>query len=467
MVFSSTIFLCVFLPAVCLLNWLAPGIHAKNVLLVAASLLFYAFGNPSYVLLLLVSVLCNYTAGLYVSRSTGAGRAAMAAAVAVNLGILAFYKYLGFLAQNLNLLPGVELPVPQILLPVGISFFTFQGMSYVIDVYRDTSLRNRSFFQVLLYICLFPQLVAGPIVKYRDVAREIEARRCTLAEAAQGIRRFILGLTKKLLIADVMAEVVTVVFGLEAAQLDVRVAWLGALAYTLQIYFDFSGYSDMAIGLGWIFGFHFKENFDHPYTSDSIQMFWRRWHISLSSWFRDYLYIPLGGNRKGKLRTYLNKYIVFFCTGLWHGASWNYVLWGLWHGTFLVAEDTVLPVKRLKGRARWLGHLYTMLVVVLGFVLFRAADLRQAGIMFQAMFAGFRFTVESGAAWAQITDRLHLSALLLGAVASLPILSYGRKAADRYPLLEKLSYPAVLALYLVDLLHLSAASYVPFIYFQF
>ena len=347
MAFSSVVFLCVFLPVVCILNWLMPGIRCKNALLVVASLIFYAFGNPFYLLLLVGSVLCNYLAGLLVTHPRW-GRLFLALAVAVNLGALAFYKYLGFLVQNLNLLLGTALPVPAIVLPVGISFFTFQGLSYVIDVYRDHTLQNRSFFEVLLYICLFPQLVAGPIVKYRDIAAEIHTRRATLTDTARGVRRFILGLSKKLLLADTAAGIADTVFGLEAGSLDIRLAWLGAVAYTLQIYFDFSGYSDMAVGLGWIFGFHFKENFDHPYSAGSIKQFWRRWHISLSSWFRDYLYIPLGGNRKGRLRMYLNKLVVFFFTGLWHGANWTYVVWGLWHGVFLVAEDKLIPVERLR-----------------------------------------------------------------------------------------------------------------------
>ena len=302
MAFSSVVFVCFFLPAVCLLNWAMPGIRSKNALLTVASLIFYGFGDPFNLVLLLASVLCNYTAGLLVTGRRR--RLFLALAVAFNLGLLAFYKYLGFFAANLNALLGAQLPVPQITLPIGISFFTFQGLSYVIDVYREPDLQTSSFFDVLLYICLFPQLVAGPIVKYRDIAREIRVRRATLPETAQGLRRFVLGLSKKLLIADTMAGVADTVFGLDAAFLDIRLAWLGAVAYTLQIYFDFSGYSDMAIGMGWIFGFHFKENFDHPYASTSVKMFWRRWHISLSSWFRDYLYIPLGGNRRGRWRTY-------------------------------------------------------------------------------------------------------------------------------------------------------------------
>lgn len=466
MAFSSVVFLCVFLPVVCILNWLMPGIRCKNALLVVASLIFYAFGNPFYLLLLVGSVLCNYLAGLLVTHPRW-GRLFLALAVAVNLGALAFYKYLGFLVQNLNLLLGTALPVPAIVLPVGISFFAFQGLSYVIDVYRDRTLQNRSFFEVLLYICLFPQLVAGPIVKYRDIAAEIHTRRATLTDTAQGVRRFILGLSKKLLLADTAAGIADTVFGLEAGSLDIRLAWLGAVAYTLQIYFDFSGYSDMAVGLGWIFGFHFKENFDHPYSAGSIKQFWRRWHISLSSWFRDYLYIPLGGNRKGRLRMYLNKLVVFFFTGLWHGANWTYVVWGLWHGAFLVAEDKLIPVERLRRPFRWVGHLYTLLVVVVGFVFFRAADLQQAGLMIQNLFAGFSITAQSSAALAGLVDPYHLTALVLGCVGSLPVLEPLRKAAQSRPALEAASYPAALVLLALDLIHLSAATFVPFIYFQF
>ena len=328
MAFSSVIFVCAFLPAVCLLYWAVPGVRAKNALLIAASLVFYSFGNPFDLLVLLGSVLCSYLAGLLVTRPRPWGRVFLALAAAVDLGLLAFYKYLGFVVENINLLFGSEWQPPAVGLPLGISFFTFQGLSYVIDVYRDRRLQCRSFFDLLLYVCLFPRLVAGPILKYQDMAGEIRSRRCTLEGTAQGLRRFILGLTKKLLLSDTLAGLVDAVFALQPDQLDFRLAWLGAVGYALQIYFDFSGYSDMAIGLGWVFGFHFKENFDHPYAAASVKNFWRRWHISLSTWFRDYLYIPLGGNRKGRLRTYLNKLIVFFCTGLWHGASWTYVVGG-------------------------------------------------------------------------------------------------------------------------------------------
>ena len=466
MAFSSVIFVCVFLPAVCILNWAIPGVRGRNILLAAASLLFYAFGDPAHLLLLVGSVLFNYAAGLLAARPWRWSRLVLWAAVAGNLGVLAFYKYLGFLAENLSLLLGVSLPVPAVALPLGISFFTFQGLSYVIDVYRDKSLATRSFFDLLLYICLFPRLVAGPILKYQDVAGELHCRAVTLDGTARGVRRFILGLTKKLLLSDTAAGMVNAVFALEAGQLDFRLAWLGAVGYALQIYFDFSGYSDMAIGLGWIFGFHFKENFRYPYAAASVKEFWRRWHISLSTWFRDYLYIPLGGNRKGKARTYCNKLIVFFCTGLWHGASWTYVVWGLWHGAFLVAEDR-LPVSRLKKPLRWLGHVYTLLVVVLGFVFFRASSLGQAGAIIASMFTGFAVTAETTAALAGLADPLRLSVMAAGCVCALPLLDRVRAAAKAHPALEAPSYPAALLLFALDIVHLSAASFVPFIYFQF
>jgi len=482
MVFSSAFFLCLFLPLVCLLNRLMPSLRSKNGLLILASLVFYAFGNLGYVCLLLLSVSGNYLAGLHVSNKNRMGKVALFLAVAFNLGLLGVFKYLGFLAQNFNWLlmhtiGGSGIPVPAITLPVGISFFTFQGLSYVINVYYDERLRNRHFWDVLLYIALFPQLVAGPIVKYRDIAAEIQERTVTPADTAEGIRRFILGLTKKLLIADVVGEMASLVYALEGKQLDIRLAWLGAISYTLQIYFDFSGYSDMAIGLGRLFGFHFKENFQYPYAACSIKDFWRRWHISLSSWFRDYLYIPLGGNRKGTGRTYGNKLVVFFCTGFWHGANWTFILWGLWHGLFLIIEDIARANRGASGAQeaqgthlqplllRIVGHGYTLFVVILGFMLFRADSLQQAGLLLVNLFIGFARTLESTAALAQILDPLRLTTLVTGCLLCTPLLPWLRdKTGKRW---EGITYPAALTLFVLDLFHLSAASYVPFIYFQF
>lgn len=476
MVFSSVIFLFLFLPVVLGVYFLCPKQQAKNLWLIAASLLFYAFSGLWYVLLLLFSVLCNYIAGLFVSGR----KPVLYAAVAVNLGILGVFKYLGFLAQTVNHLPGVSVPVPSIVLPVGISFFTFQGLSYVIDVYRNEQLKSTKFSDVLLYISLFPQLVAGPIVRYEDVAHEVRSRSHTWENLARGLRRFIIGLSKKLLIADVCGSVVAQVYGADASILDSRAAWLGAVCYLMQIYFDFSGYSDMAIGLGLCFGFHFRENFNYPYISSSIKEFWRRWHISLSTWFREYLYIPLGGNRKGTAKTYRNKLIVFFFTGLWHGANWTFIVWGLWHGFFIVAEDLVAKLtgkdrhsRNSKRRAAGIAkHLYTLLVVLIGFVIFRADTMSQAVAMVAAMFSGVHATAQTGLLLAQCMTPLTLCALTAGVVFSTPVLPAILHRTDALTqnaqrAVRVLGGAVLLMLLVTDILHLSAASYVPFIYFQF
>ena len=332
MVFSSLVFLCIFLPVIFCLHSVMPSIKVKNALLIIASLIFYAFGEPVYVLLMIASAFLNYLCALLMGKANR--KAVLVIAVVINIGILCIFKYTGFLVTTVNSVLHTNINVPQITLPIGISFFTFQALSYVIDVYREQVGIQKNFFKVLLYISFFPQLIAGPIVKYRDIALEIDSRRVELREAAPGLRRFICGLAKKILIANTMAAVADNVFSQGFDTVNVVVAWIGAVAYAMQIYFDFSGYSDMAIGLGRMFGFHFKENFEHPYGSLTIKEFWRRWHISLSSWFKEYVYIPLGGNRKGKTRAGINKIIVFFLTGLWHGANWTFVVWGLFHGLF-------------------------------------------------------------------------------------------------------------------------------------
>ncbi len=470
MVFSSPAFLFAFLPAAFLLYRLIPGsgkasITAKNALLTLLSLIFYAFGEPVYVLLLLASVAVNYLCGLLLLRE-GHEKAVLAGTLIVNLGLLCVFKYAGFAAATLNGL-GLSLPVPEIALPVGISFFTFQGLSYVIDCYRDKTLISKSLLKLALYISFFPQLIAGPIVKYHDVSLQIDSRKTDPALTAQGIRRFIAGLSKKLLIANTVGRMADLAFGAGSA-LDIRSAWLGALCYCLQIYFDFSGYSDMAIGLGKMFGFHFQENFNYPFISSSIREFWRRWHISLSTWFRDYLYIPLGGNRKGKLRTQLNKCIVFFCTGLWHGASWNFVLWGLWHGAFIILEGLLPPPGKVR---RVLWRPLTLLVVLLGFVLFRAETLSQAGDIFVNMAAGFHFSIEGASLMRAMLTPMNLLALIAGCVFSLPVLPKVRELAAGESAgaaaLRAGSYICAGALFVLCVLHLSGAEFDPFIYFRF
>ncbi len=469
MVFSSPIFLFCFLPAAYIVYRLLPGIRSRNVWLALASLVFYSFGQPVYLPLLLLSVGMNYLFGRLLMSPAGRGRRwAAACAAAGNLLLLGAFKYLDFFAGTLNALLGLSLPLPGLTLPIGISFYTFQGLSYAIDVYRQPDSGTKSFGKLILYISFFPQLIAGPIIKYHDVARQIDGRQQTPELTLTGLRRFIAGFGKKLLLANTAGRVADEVFALGAGALDMRLAWLGAVCYTLQIYFDFSGYSDMAIGLGRMFGFTFQENFNLPYTAKSIKEFWRRWHISLSSWFRDYLYIPLGGSRKGKARTMLNKFIVFFSTGLWHGASWTFVLWGLWHGLFSALEDANAIPKRLHQAV--FAHVYTMLVVVLGFTLFRADSLAGAGLMLSQMFTGVRFTQAHTLTLIALLDPRTVFFLAAGVLlaAGLPQ-RLARKAAGLAPegVCRWAEAGVCAALFALCVLNLSSTSFNPFIYFQF
>ena len=432
MVFSSAVFLFFFLPLTFLTNRMLPGVRLKNAALILASLIFYAFGEPVYICIMLISVAVNYGLGLIAAKDGAAGKAGVWIAILFNLLMIGVFKYADFLVESLNALVDwfagsgntfFYIESPGISLPIGISFFTFQAMSYVIDVYREKEICQRSFFKILLYISFFPQLVAGPIVKFRDIEKELESRNCTNEETAMGIRRFVVGLAKKLLIANTMGQTADLIFAMPHGEINLLTAWLGAIAYALQIYYDFSGYSDMAIGLGKMFGFHFKENFMYPYSAASIQEFWRRWHISLSSWFRDYLYIPLGGNRKGPTRTAVNKFIVFFATGLWHGASWTFVAWGLIHGFFAVLEQSrFFLLKKLGGKTGLAaGRIYAMLVVVTAFVLFRAETFEQGFFIIGQMYGGFHFDAEAMALFfRQMTPDL-LAAMAAGILFSQPV----------------------------------------------
>lgn len=475
MVFSSAIFLFVFFPLVFGTYHLIPGMKAKNLLLAIASVIFYAFGNPAYTLLLLASVICNYAFGCILSGGFSRRRAALAAAVVLNVGFLCVFKYLDFFIENINAVTGLGLPLVGIALPVGISFYTFQGMSYVIDVYRDRQMGSRSFSKLLLYISFFPQLVAGPIIKFHDISPQLDSRVCTMEDTALGLRRFIVGLGKKLLIANTMGYTADAVFALGESDMNAALAWTGAICYTLQIYFDFSGYSDMALGLGRIFGLRFAENFRYPYAACGIRDFWKGWHISLTSWFREYLYIPLGGNRKGRLRTSLNKLIVFFTTGIWHGASWTFVIWGMWHGLLSVLEDMkIIPVDKWKGSllGRATGHVYTMLAVILGFVVFRADTLSQAWLVISNMFTGFTMTAQQQILTHQLCYPLFLFGMAGAFVLSLPVLPFFREKAEKSgqtgrKLFEGASFVLGACLFVLCLLNLSSATYNPFIYFRF
>lgn len=342
----------------------------------------------------------------------------------------------------------------------------FQALSYVVDVYREKVEADQSFLRILLYISFFPQLIAGPIIKYHDIAAQIDAREVHVDRICQGMRRFIVGLSKKVLLADTMAAAADYVFSLGRDELGMAAAWIGAVAYMFQIYYDFSGYSDMAVGMGRMFGFDFAENFRAPYAASSIQNFWRRWHISLTDWFREYLYIPLGGNRRGKTRTWMNRLTVFFCTGLWHGADWTYVLWGLYHGAFLTLE-TVFP--RLLERFRVLRHVYVLLVVCVGFVIFRSETLEQAAMVLSAMFTGFEWNVQIEAAAMRLCDNLFLAMLALSVVCAMPLRqwadTWGKQWNDK--VLNAAGYAASLGLLLLCMMSLAGGTHHPFIYFRF
>ncbi len=469
MVFSSPVFLFIFMTSVYILYRIIPTITAKNVLLLIFSIAFYTYGEPKAVVLMIISIIMNYFFGLAMGKKNKLRKPVLAVSVTANLLMLGIFKYAGFGAEMLDKLPFLNMSIPNIALPIGISFYTFQAMSYVIDAYKNPRYIQRNIYKVALYITFFPQLVAGPIVKYYDFADQIDKREHTPERTAQGIRRFITGLSKKLLIANTMAIAADYVYGLDIDKVSMPLAWLGAISYLFQIYFDFSGYSDMAIGLGAMFGFTFKENFNYPYISQSMQEFWRRWHISVSTWFKEYLYIPLGGNRKGKVRTALNKLFVFFCTGLWHGASLNFIVWGLINGGFLMLES--YGIINTKKFPRFFRHFYTVFVTVIAFVFFRAETISGA-----CRFIGKMFCMNVGGSegWSRFMLQLnpmYIVMLIMAAVFSAPVIKALQGRAENggkfTSAMEASSYIVSLMLLLICIITLSSASYNPFIYFRF
>ena len=364
MLFSSIVFLFTFLPVILILYYLVPR-RLKNALLLLCSLVFYAWGEPAYIFLMIFSIIFNYISGLDIARNLKNRRAARGSLIfnlIVNLGILGFFKYEGFLLDSLNRVLPVDIPYRELALPIGISFYTFQILSYIIDVYRQNVKAQKNFMDFALYVTMFPQLIAGPIVRYSDIEKQLHSRQESFRKFGDGAMFFIRGLAKKVLLANTIGMVFTEVTSLDPGKMSVLSAWLGCAAYTFQIYFDFSGYSDMAIGLGKMFGFEFLKNFDYPYISRSITEFWRRWHISLSTWFKEYLYIPLGGNRVSTAKHIRNLLVVWFLTGLWHGAAWNFVAWGLYYGILLIMEKYFLGrfLEKLPGLLR---HIYSLLPV--------------------------------------------------------------------------------------------------------
>ena len=517
MVFSSATFIFIFFPLVFLLIFLVRKTAIQNAVLILFSLLFYAWGEPVYVLLMILSVTINYLFTLPVlwmekyKNPDAVRRLFIAIAVVLNVSLLMIFKYTDFIISSVNGVFDLQLRKTNIPLPIGISFFTFQAMSYVIDVWQGRANVQKNYFKVMLFISLFPALIAGPILKFRDIETQLTSRHITVQGVSEGARRFIFGLAKKVLIANSLGIVADQVFSANSSELVFPVVWIGALAYVVQIYFDFSGYSDMALGMGRMAGFTFKENFNYPYISSSVREFWRRWHISLTNWFKDYVYIPLGGNRKGKVRTGINKLIVFFTTGLWHGAQWTFVVWGLFHGLFMMAESYGW-IKPDRFKWRWMRHLYVLLVVVIGFVLFRAPDFGVAATMISHMFMPFEMSPEVYKLLAGIISPSIIVAFLISIPASMPIKgrieeslrtkgrieeslgtkgrieesigakgkaeesldtkgrieeSIEKKGRGAQGLAQGGSYILALALFILCMLSISTSTYNPFIYFRF
>lgn len=472
MVFSSVTFLYYFLPAF-LLSYFAVGggTRAKNIVLLVFSLVFYAWGGLFNVALLAVSILGNYFLALMVDARSDRWRLrALGLAVAFNLLGLIVFKYAGFLAENFNLLlgpVGVHLPVVHLELPLGISFFTFHAISYLVDVYRRRVKANGRLEEIAVYITMFPQLVAGPIVRYSTIANRIRKRRTTLGRVSAGLRIFVIGLSWKVLIADEVAPIVSIVFD-KTAHPSLYEAWLGILAYALQIYFDFGGYSNMAIGLAVAMGLKFPRNFNLPYGARSITDFWRRWHMSLSSWFRDYVYIPLGGNRRGHLRTAINLWTVFLLCGLWHGASWTFVIWGAHHGSFLVLERTRFGAA-LSRAPRVVSHAYVLLVVLSAWVWFRAEDLSRAGALFSGL-VGLNGVGGASAALASALEPMTIAVMILGwplAMFGIPRPGQGLPERLRRPLYGIADTAVMAVLFALSVISVGAAAYSPFLYFRF
>ena len=476
MVFSSLTFLFAFLPITLLVYYLVPK-KAQNVVILISGLIFYAWGEPIYVLAMIASTFIDYTAGLLIAKYDNKPKirtACLIVSLVMNLGLLGTFKYLGFLIESANAWFGLAIPNPNLPLPIGISFFTFQSMSYTIDLYRRNIKVQKNAVSFIAFVTLFPQIVAGPIVRYEDIQNEIDNRSITEKMIGDGISRFIVGLGKKVLIANNIGALWDSVKAMEYGELSAVTAWLGILAFTFQIYIDFSGYSDMAIGLGKMLGFNFPENFNYPYMSHSISEFWRRWHITLGAWFRSYIYIPLGGNRKGTARTIINLLIVWTITGIWHGASWNFMLWGAYFGVLIVLERLFLG-KLLEKLPSFLSWLYTFILVVFGWIMFDGVDastvnigdmFSQVGSYIAAMFGANGVIMDSFATNAIVNYGIMFAICIFGSSDALKILA--DKIREKAPRWVQYGFaPVQLAVLLASVAFIATSSYNPFLYFNF
>ncbi len=473
MLFSSLIFLFVFLPLVILFYYISPR-RVRNLVLLVFSLFFYAYGEPRYIFIMLLSISINYIMGFLVDiyrNHKNIIRFLMFLTVAMNISIIGYYKYANFLISNFNQIFNLNHDILNIIMPIGISFFTFQGLSYVIDVYREDGKVQRNPLNVALYISFFPQLIAGPIVRYETIADQIDSRQETLSGFSYGVERFIIGLSKKILIANTVGLIADEIFNMGLGNMSIVLSWIGIISYTLQIYFDFSGYSDMAIGLGSMFGFEFLENFNYPYISTSITEFWRRWHISLSTWFRDYIYIPLGGNRVKTSRFLFNIFIVWFLTGLWHGASWNFILWGLYYGLILIIEKMALG-KYIKRMPKLFQHIYTIVLVMIGWVLFRSENIAHARDYLGIMFGMGNYQFINIKSLYYLIEYKY--AFIIGILFSMPIYPYVIEKLNNIKtgwisilVRDYIKGVLLILLFLLCMMYLINSTFNPFIYFRF
>ncbi|CEP80432.1 MBOAT family protein [Paraclostridium sordellii] len=468
MVFSSLVFLFVFLPLIIFIYYISKDKY-KNYLILTASLFFYAWGEPIYIVIMLLSIAVNFIFGKKVCKDNirSNRKIWLVMSIVFNISMLGIFKYTGFFIENINRVFKNNITDPGIALPLGISFFTFQAMSYVIDVYRDDAKVQKNLLHLALYISLFPQLVAGPIVRYQTVADQIENRKHTMQKFENGVSRFIIGLAKKVLLSNSLGMLADSVFNTQISELTVLSAWLGIIAYSLQIFFDFSGYSDMAIGLGNMFGFEFLENFNYPYISKSASEFWRRWHISLGSWFRDYIYIPLGGSKKGKLRNYINLFIVWFLTGFWHGASWTFIAWGLYFGVLIAIEKAFLG-KILDKIYPPISHLYLVLVVMIGWIFFRANSFTYAFNYIKLLFGLDNNLLYNNLTIMYLNDYGYI--IVLSVIFSVPIIPIFKnklhefKETHVYYIIRSIVFMSMFGAIVIELVN---STYNPFLYFRF
>ena len=466
MLFSSMSFIYVFLPIVSLL-YLAARKELHNPILLTASILFYAWGEPRYLAVMLVTILVNYLGALLIEKYPQKKKLALTLTVAADLGFLIYFKYFNFILDNINAIFHTNIDFIKVIMPIGISFYTFQAMSYLIDVYRGECKAQKDIYKLALYICLFPQLIAGPIVKYHDVAEQIDSREVSFEKVDIGVKRFIIGLAKKMLIANTMGAIADKIFVQAPDTFTPLVAWIGSIAYSFQLFYDFSGYSDMAIGLGLIFGFRFMENFNYPYISKSITEFWRRWHISLSTWFKQYVYIPLGGNKISRNRTYINLTVVFFLTGVWHGASWNFIFWGLWNGFFIILEKMTGWHKETdKPFINFLKHLYTIFIFIIGWVMFRADNMHYAAIYLKNMF-GLVKVHDIAYGISYYGDTVEVLTFIIAIICAMPVFSKILEIKQERKILRSIVNIWLIILFILSTAAIAASTYNPFIYFRF